>query len=210
MTLSLNEVEATARKAARGAGYAWGLAEDAGKATRWLCARDVDGCRALAALLSRVDGEACAAGPPVLTGAIWTARAGSLCPITTGAALSDRAATLGKGDIRLGPTAHPILLAPFAALAAEQIGQPVTLDWGESVLATDGNALSQTRPAPDTASHVTVRLGGRLGPLNPRRHRADPAPEIWRTLERFAHRTYAPATEASRQKGAGAGQSDND
>ena len=37
MNLSLNEVEATAKKATRGAGYPWGLAEEAGKAVRWLC-----------------------------------------------------------------------------------------------------------------------------------------------------------------------------
>ena len=33
MNLSLNEVDAMAKKAARGAGYSWGLAEEAGKAT---------------------------------------------------------------------------------------------------------------------------------------------------------------------------------
>ncbi|MEL7259121.1 MAG: DUF3726 domain-containing protein, partial [Pseudomonadota bacterium] len=38
MSWSLNEVESLARKAARGAGYSWGLAEEAGKATRWTCA----------------------------------------------------------------------------------------------------------------------------------------------------------------------------
>ncbi|NND22495.1 MAG: DUF3726 domain-containing protein, partial [Silicimonas sp.] len=42
MSYSLNEVEATAKKAARGAGYPWGLAEEAAKATRWLCAHDID------------------------------------------------------------------------------------------------------------------------------------------------------------------------
>jgi hypothetical protein len=34
--------------------------------------------------------------------------------------------------------------------------------------------------------------------------------EIWEALGRFAHRTYVPATEASRLKGAGAGLTDND
>ena len=40
MSLSLNEVESTAKKAARGAGYPWGLAEEAAKAT--LEANDID------------------------------------------------------------------------------------------------------------------------------------------------------------------------
>ena len=36
MNVSMNEVESMAKTAARGAGYSWGLAEEAGKATRWL------------------------------------------------------------------------------------------------------------------------------------------------------------------------------
>lgn len=39
MSFALNEIEATAKRATRGAGYDWGLAEDASKAVRWLCAR---------------------------------------------------------------------------------------------------------------------------------------------------------------------------
>jgi len=40
--------------------------------------------------------------------------------------------------------------------------------------------------------------------------RATPDAEHWATLNRFAHHTYAPASEASRLLGAGAGLSDND
>jgi hypothetical protein len=35
MMRSLNEIEAMAKRAVRGAGLAWGLAEEAGKALRW-------------------------------------------------------------------------------------------------------------------------------------------------------------------------------
>ena len=51
MSYALNEVEATAKRAARGAGYSWGLAEEASKATRWLCAKGIDGSAVLAGLL---------------------------------------------------------------------------------------------------------------------------------------------------------------
>jgi hypothetical protein len=36
------------------------------------------------------------------------------------------------------------------------------------------------------------------------------APEAFATLNELAARTYAPATDASRERGAGAGLSDND
>jgi len=35
---SLSEIDALARKAARGAGYSWGIAEEVGKSARWLSA----------------------------------------------------------------------------------------------------------------------------------------------------------------------------
>ena len=47
MNYSLNAVESTAKRAARGAGYPWGLAEEAGKATRWLSHQGLEGCGAL-------------------------------------------------------------------------------------------------------------------------------------------------------------------
>ena len=51
MSYSLNEMEATAKRAARGAGYSWGLAEEASKATRWLCTQGLDGAAELAHVL---------------------------------------------------------------------------------------------------------------------------------------------------------------
>ena len=37
--VSLNEIESTAVKAARCAGYGWGLAEEVGQSARWLAMR---------------------------------------------------------------------------------------------------------------------------------------------------------------------------
>ena len=48
---SLAEIDALSRKACRGAGYSWGLAEDAGKAVRWLTAYGLPGAETLSELL---------------------------------------------------------------------------------------------------------------------------------------------------------------
>ena len=55
MTWSLNEIETLSRKAARGAGLSWGLAEEAGKATRWLAAAGLPGPQVLAATPGRLN-----------------------------------------------------------------------------------------------------------------------------------------------------------
>ena len=117
MTFSLNEVEALAKKAARGAGYTWGLAEEAGKAVRWLCAHDIDGCAVLADLLVEVDGLDQADCAPV-PGVIWTSRGEKLCPIAGGCALSDHAEFLGDGNLRFENVMKPALLVPFVAWSA--------------------------------------------------------------------------------------------
>lgn len=210
MNLSLNEIEATAKRAARGAGYPWGLAEEAGKATRWLCSRDLDGCRALTELLERIDGQNIAGWLPQTGSEPWTARGGILCPLATGAAISDRAHELGGKDIRLGAVAVPVFLAPFAALLAREFEKPVEVVLGDLVLCTDGELLSSSGAPPSSSVGASICIGGTIDQPYSHRLRADPDANDWAALLAFAHRTYAPATEESRLKGAGAGLSDND
>lgn len=59
MIPSFGEVQATALKAARGAGLPWGICEDAGAAVRWLWERGYDGPGALAALLQGYQPVSC-------------------------------------------------------------------------------------------------------------------------------------------------------
>ncbi|MEO1551886.1 MAG: DUF3726 domain-containing protein [Pseudomonadota bacterium] len=204
MTVSLGEVEALAKKAARGAGLSWGLAEEAGFATRWLCARHVDGCGVLAGLLSAQDGVERLAVQPDLDRPDWAARAGAMCPLQAGACLADHAPVTGLGPTRLGPVSQPLLLAPFLAQIAQHLGRPLALSAQGGAFCTDGDGLEIERALPAQAQDV--RLACRMQPLapQPRAQRADPCPRDWETLDRFAHRTYAPATEQSRRKGAGA------
>lgn len=214
MSFALNEVDAMARKAARGAGFSWGMAEETGRAARWLCAQGIDGVQALAALLGRADGAALvtmepAAGP----GHALRTQAGAICPLMAGAALADSAEIWAADGLQIGAVLSPALLLPFAAIAAAQLGTPISVTWDGVAARTDGTRLSLTGSddllAPQTAQ-ATVRSGGKLAEPLTRRSRAAPADADWATLNCLAGRTHAPATEDSRLKGAGAGLSDND
>lgn len=209
MTYALNEVQALAKKAARGAGYSWGMAEEAAFAVQWLCARDQDGCGALAGCLTMADGMAFTDVAPAMEGANWSGSAGWLCPLATGAALADRASGLRHG-ISAGKTIRPLLLLPFAGLIASDLQCVIVVDWVQGQAATNGTLLSLTEPPPKIAQSVRVGPGGMTGQVTARTTRASPSNEAWACLESFAHRTYAPATEASRLSGAGAGLTDND
>ena len=210
MSRSLNETELLAKRAARGAGHCWGLAAEAARATRWLCARDIDGVAQLALLL-RLD---FAARPqrhrPRRLDAPWQGD-DTLCPIMTGCLLSDCASTLPRrNDIHIAALAAPALLLPFAANAARILGDCISVSAGGMHAVISATELSASHAFPEQTGAIRIRLGGT--PANPRRHqsRATPSPDAWELLEHLAHKTYAPATEQSRLLGAGAGLLDND
>ena len=209
MTHSLNETEALCRKAARGAGYAWGLADEAGRAARWLEARGLLGLQALAGVLEECEGSDLAQMTPRI-GEVWRAD-GPLCPITTGAALADHAHLLDAGPVRLGQMRHPMLLLPFVAAALRADGQAsVTWPGAQIAVVPEGVAVQGMLGASDV-SGVSVVLADAtpLAPLT-RRTRCNIPDDLYTRLNTFAARTYAPATEASRLAGAGAGLTDND
>lgn len=212
LSVSLNEVEATAKKATRGAGYSWGMAEEAAKATRWLCAHGFDGCTSLASLLKITDRVVLAEMAPAALTQEWCAASGALCPILTGAALSDCAMRLKQTDIQLVNVVEPLLVLPFAAATARQLGGTITVAWTGQSFTTDGSEISWNDEASLNAakSRLTICTGGTLGRTTPHHTRAAPDVIVWGWLQQLAGRTYAPATEESRRLGAGVGLSDSD
>lgn len=214
---ALNEVEATAKKAARGAGYTWGMAEEASKATRWLCANGIDGAKALATILTKADDIGPGEMAPADISGDWAAKAGAMCPLMAGAVLSDFAGIGTANEVTMLRVVAPVMLLPFAAMAARQLDQPVAVEWDGVRAVTTRNSLSLEGlkgasfvKTTTTIARVTIRVGAQIGQPMPQHTRATPDAADWATLTQFAHRTYAPATESSRLMGAGAGLSDND
>ncbi|MCB1405523.1 MAG: DUF3726 domain-containing protein [Rhodobacteraceae bacterium] len=215
MIWSMNEIETLTKKAARGAGMSWGLAEEAGKATRRLQEWGLDGAAALADLLTATDGTARSDLLPLAVSGVWTARGGMLCPIAAGACLSDHAAVLAEHPVEMARVAQPMLLIPFAQTIAQQIGRVIDLRWdGVRVqIGTDAVHVAGTEPALCAAVATGVRCSpGQMvtGRKLAFTARAAITPVTAARLGTFAHRTYAPATDESRLAGAGAGLSDND
>lgn len=114
--VTLAEITATGRKAARGCGCPWGIAEEAGAAARWLEARGMPGVEALAALVSEQE-TCCTQG-------------GTPCALRLGASLADRAPLLGDDPLDIRAHNHPLLILAQLGHAATATGQSVTLHWG--------------------------------------------------------------------------------
>jgi len=191
-TLTLAEIDATARKAARGCGCPWGLAEEAGKSARWLASHGLPGPEALAALLADRDGCCTGGGPP--------------CALVLAATLADRAPLIGSETVEDGGT--PLLILAQMGRTADASGRAYALDWpgGGATVARHGLTIrggEQTGPITCTA----VDPPDTGTPPSPASRRVDEG--AWTALTRLSHRILVPATEASRA-GAGAGTNDAD
>ncbi len=216
MNVSFNEVEVLSKRAARGAGLSWGMAEEAGKATRWLMAHGLPGLKILLDILEHNDGLAGENTIPVSTDGAWRAPAGNLCPLTAGTILCDRAREItDKHDINLGSVLQPLALAPFLATAARISGGVFELTWGDVVMVIEGREFSTTAANTYLTSHHAESVRCR----RVEQVVADPVKRVtnckvdkdaWARLNDYSHRTFAPASEASRLAGAGAGLTDND
>ena len=216
MSHSLNEIEAMSKRAARGAGLSWGLSEEAAKGTRWLCAFGFHGTDMLADLLVLNDRiPAIDVSPVSLSADIWHAPARRMSPLIAGASLSDCAVRLmERGAITMQAVSLPLLAVPFMGGAALRLGSPVAATWEGVRVATDGKQLCvQGEPEAMRARHADQLVFSAPAQMTGKREpvmRAHVSDESWATLSKFAHRTFAPATEESRLRGAGAGLSDND
>jgi hypothetical protein len=214
MSYSLNEIEAQAKRAARGAGLSWGMAEEAGRATRWLAAYDLPGPELLCQVLRLNDGVPQKQIAPRLGGDAWYSVSGALCPLAAGAALNDIADQIGAGQpIEMAHVSFPLLVVPFAAWAAQHLKRPVRVIWQDVRIDTDGDGIwiDGTGMNASEAGTLQCHLARvRHDPAQRPLIRGSVTPEVWADLDVFAHRTYAPATEASRLLGAGSGVSDND
>ncbi len=213
MSWSLGEIEGLARKASRGGGFDWGMAEEAGKAVRWLASMGLPGPEALDAFLIAHDRTPHAQMRPVdVTASVWTSAGGAVCPISAGVALCDIAQDAGlPGEIQIPDCAYPLLLVPFVSAASEDGGHALQLIWegGEFACASDIRGQTSAPMAP--MGRALIRRGTAPGlPLPECQLRYDLDAEPAARLTELARRTHAPDTDASRLSGAGAGLSDND
>jgi hypothetical protein len=176
---------------------------------KWLQRRQLPGVAALCRYLSwRQAGEI----------TIWpddTARDGHYCPIATGAAYGD--GVFGD-DVQFARVRTPLLLVPFIALRATN--SPVCLSMGKAVFALtqDKFGFSKNDTAilmNSSACQIYAASDDELPEMMTIANAAIPRVPITASacitvLNGFAKNTYAPATEASRLAGAGAGLNDND
>jgi len=191
IALSLNEVETLSTKAARGAGFSWGLAEDIGRAARRIAVEDDNWG---VAMLSLAENAQSFAAPDPARAARW--RKGEadkpaerpLCPIRTAALLLDDPLPASVLPLTITGVGLPVWLDAMLRHSAMRMARPVGP-------ATRADVVIERR------ADIEQPATGRRGAIDERTLAA---------LNSFAARTYVPESERSRARGAGGGRVDDE
>ena len=212
VSLSLGELEALCRKAARGAGFDWGTAEEAGRAVRRLAGVGLPGAELLLGPAGRGRGVA---GGASARRARSPGRGRAARARCVRCSRAPRSPTRPSGWARparssCGTSSRRCCCLPFAGLAARRLSRPVSIAWAGFAAtgrrwcgAASGRAGARANDERAATVRCRVEAEPPAGEALPRAARARPDADCLRGLEALAQRTYAPATEESRARGAG-------
>lgn len=205
MIVSLNEIQLTARKAVQGCGLAYGLAEEAGVAARFLSRSGLAVIPLLAGLLE----DAAMAESPS-------------SPLIVGPSLGDGLLLGTQRSITIRRVTAPALLPGYLSA----VTRPVRLGWDDAAYSMNGGRVcrveagSGNREPTDVTSEFDVTAEF-IDPPDPSPefaaswdgapgHGVEVEPEPWRRLQALAAKILVPESEYSRLHGAGAGSIDRD
>ena len=225
--LSLNEIEALSKKATRGAGYSWGLAEEAGKINKWLAGRGVDSLPSLRHLLETYFSakDRFCKPDPELPG--WCPDGAVLCPVYTGCAMQDFYSRLPK-EMRIRNLVSPAQLIGSVGLLSDRFKVGFEIRWHETriLFRKDTFNIQGTGLNTELAEETMIRIFPETGipggiRVSTEVMTALDKPEkvisggfrvstdVMNALDNFTHKNYVPASEKSRA-GAGSTLNDND
>ena len=203
--LSLNEIELTIRKAAIACGWPYGLAEEFGRAALWAAERKL---AAVCEILELAKPGPATAEPRVESGRL-------VFPEGAAAIVSalDYLAGTQADEVAIRSTGGLPGTAAFAGAAAKSYGLEFKVAWGGVTLIVAGPAHCRM-PEWDTAHGGTLTLRSRPAPRFPTPNGLADALSLdercWAEAIALAGKTLVPETDASRERGAGAGLLDND
>ena len=213
---SANEVLQIARKACIGSGLAVDRAEDLAEAAALLQCSGHDG---LAQLLVLLEGhEAASTHLPatvqidLVSHSTDQLRVSHLRPHIEGVAVIDwLLANPQTGTVFIEKKDDKMLLLGLLVCAIQRFGGLFILQGShkaEPVTIRDASQLKDGLP--ETEVWTLSYQSGQVASSAVLYHHTDTDLSVWEALEARANLTYVPATETSRQKGAGAGLVDND
>ncbi len=199
---SLSEIDTTSKRAARGAGFSWGIAEEIGKAIRNLELFGLPGITNLNLYLKKIGNK----HPEKINKIDKENNNKELCPIYCGVAFLDQCKQLEiLKNIKFYNINYPILILPFVSKASEILGKKLLLRFDKSsfLLNFNKSILSQNveKEIIVLASEISIEFIENKNSFSERE---------WKELYKLSEKTFVEESESLKTKGAGAGLIDND
>ena len=201
---TLSEIDTTSKRAARGAGFSWGVAEEVGKNMRLLELFGLSGIKNLNKYLK--DYKNRQFQKISLISHINEANKYPFCPIILGTNFIDQVKLLDKkNNIQISNVAFPLLFLPFVSRASEIIGKRIFLKIEEKEFLLNLNQSIYSNYLKneilENCNAVNISFIENNNSFNENE---------WKELYKLSEDTFVEETESLKIGAAGAGLTDND
>ena len=201
---TLSEIDTTSKRATRGAGFSWGIAEEVGKNMRLLELYGLPGIKNLNKFLK--DYKEKQFQKITLISETNYASKNPFCPITLGTNFIDQVNLLDKKvNIQISNLAFPILFIPFVSRASEIVGKKIFLkvDDKEFLFNLNQSIYSNylKNEILENCNNIKISFLENNNSFNENE---------WKELYKLSEDTFVEETESLKIGAAGAGLTDND
>ena len=201
---TLSEIDTTSKRATRGAGFSWGIAEEVGKNMRLLELYGLPGIKNLNKFLKDYKEKQFQKITLILENN--NSSKNPFCPITLGTNFIDQVNLLDKkSNIQITNLAFPILFIPFVSRASEIIGKKIFLkvDDKEFLFNLNQSIYSNylKNEILENCNNINISFIENNNSFNENE---------WKELYKLSEDTFVEETESLKIGAAGAGLTDND
>jgi len=201
---TLSEIDTTSKRAVKGAGFSWGIAEEVGKNMRLLELFGLPGVKNLNKFLK--DYKEKQFHKSTLISETNNANKYPFCPIILGTNFIDQVNLLDKKiNIQISNVAFPILFLPFVSRASEIIGKKIflKLEEKEFLLNLNQSIFSNylKNEILEVCSTINISFIENKNSFNENE---------WKELYKLSEDTFVEETDSLKIGAAGAGLTDND
>ena len=201
---SFSEIDTTAKRASKAAGFSWGMAEEIGKSIRSLELFGLPGIINLNQYLKKIKKK-----HPAKIAKIEKENKTDdeeLCPIYSGVAFLDRCLELEKlKSLKFYNVSYPLLMLPFISRASEIMSRKILVQFDNSsfLLNFDKSIFSKNieKQSQSIAKVVNIEFMENKNSFSK---------QDWKELYKLSEETFVDESDSLKETGAGAGLTDND
>ena len=200
---SLSEIETTAKRASKAAGFSWGEAEEIGKCIRQLEMFGLPGIKHLNSYFNDKKKNTYVSLSSINQ---LNSSSNPYCPIILGICFLDQLKTVDNYEkISISNIAYPIIFISFLSKSSEIIGKKINVkvDEKEILLNLNVNIYSNflNIEFPKNSKNLDISFIENKDNFNE---------EEWKSLYRLSENTFVEETDSLKKGAAGAGLTDND